>query len=67
MNVAIVGYKPSVECMGCDKPDQACVLLKTEGYTGWHCQRCVLREAKKRAGAAAPENGQPPAGLLSQQ
>ena len=57
--ITITGYGPSVECMGCDKPDQQCMLLETEAYTGWHCAKCTIRETKKRAASKQPEHGQP--------
>ena len=50
VNMSIVGFTQIAECMGCEKSEQQCVVLKTEGYTGPHCAKCVMREAKKRAG-----------------
>lgn len=44
----ILGYLESSECIGCDKPDKECVVLRCEAFSGPHCARCTMREAKKR-------------------
>ena len=45
----VVSYNPSTTCIGCDAESKECVILKTEAFVGPHCQKCVMREARKRA------------------
>jgi len=49
----VIGYEPNAQCQGCDK-DRECIVIKTEAFTGPHCARCAMREAKKRH-APAPK------------
>lgn len=44
----VVGYEASAECCSCEKT-QECMVIRTEAFTAPHCQKCTLKEAKKRA------------------
>lgn len=51
-------YSESETCCSCLKDGKPCVMLQTESYAGWHCQKCLFAEARKRAAAekqAAPQ------------
>lgn len=54
-----VGYEESTTCMACEKTDKECMVIRTEAYTGPHCARCAMREAKKRA-MNGSKNGKKP-------
>ena len=43
-----LGYEEGVTCIGCEKKDKTCLVIRTAEYTGPHCARCLLREGRKR-------------------
>ncbi len=45
----VTEYQESATCIGCDKPDKECVVIRTESYEGPHCSKCLMREARKRS------------------
>lgn len=44
----IVGYQETALCSGCEK-EKECVVIKTEAFTAPTCEKCTMREARKRA------------------
>lgn len=53
----VTKYLQSATCLGCEKPDRECVVIETEAYSGPHCSKCLMREAKKRK--PQPSEGSP--------
>ena len=56
MLFGVLNLEESVQCMGCDKEGRECLVIMTEAYTGPHCIKCVMREARKRSKNAAPKD-----------
>ena len=53
VKAGIEGYEDKAQCVNCEEITE-CIVLKFKDYSGPHCEKCVMREVRKRA---KPANG----------